>query len=124
MDQGEKIFILAGWLKRGGLERFVALQDAAMRHLLLFQALMTIRADAMDQLPALPVLLFGVETFHLGVVSLERYQGIIEGPARAAKRKVERAWPGRQAHWPVRCRQAISVSMRRSRRHKPQLAMG
>ena len=65
-----------------------------MRHLLLFQALMTIRADAMGQLSALPVLLFGVETFHLGVVSLERYQEIIEGPARAAKREVEGAWPG------------------------------
>ena len=64
----------------------MALQDAAMRHLLLFQALMTIRPDAMGQLPALPVLLFGVETFHLGVVSLERYQEIIEDPARPSAR--------------------------------------
>jgi WD40 repeat protein len=92
IDQGEELFTVAEEPER---ERFVAVLVATLRQPLPLQALMTIRADAMGQLQALPALLNSIETFPLGVMSLERYREIIEGPARVAGLQVEGAFVAR-----------------------------
>ncbi|MEB3260023.1 MAG: TIR domain-containing protein [Cyanobacteriota bacterium] len=95
IDQAEELFTVAETDER---ERFVAMLATALRHPLPIQALMTIRADAMDALQALTSLLPSLETLPLGSLSLERYREIIEGPARVAGLAVDPAFVARAIH--------------------------
>ncbi len=95
IDQGEELFTVAEAAER---ERFVAVLAAALQPPLPLQAVMTIRADAVGSLQALPELVKSLDTLPLGPLSLERYREIIEGPARVAGLKVEPAFVERAIH--------------------------
>ncbi|MFN7631161.1 MAG: AAA family ATPase, partial [Cyanobacteriota bacterium] len=95
IDQGEELFTVAEAAER---ERFVAVLAAALQPPLPLQAVMTIRADAMGSLQALPELVNSLDTMPLGPLSLERYREIIEGPARVAGLRVEPAFVDRAIH--------------------------
>ncbi len=89
IDQAEELFTVAEATER---QRFVEVLAAVLQPPLQLQALMTIRADAMDCLQAIPELVNSLETLPLGPLSLERYREIIEGPARVAGLKADRAF--------------------------------
>ena len=95
IDQAEEVFTVAEAAER---ERFVAVLAALLQPPLPLQAVMTIRADAMGSLQALPALVNTLDTLPLGPLSLERYREIIEGPARVAGLKVEPAFVERAIH--------------------------
>ena len=95
IDQAEELFTVAEAAER---ERFVAVLAAALQPPLPMQAVMTIRADAMGSLQALPELVNSLDTLPLGPLSLERYREIIEGPGRVAGLKVEGAFVERAIH--------------------------
>ena len=95
IDQGEELFTVAEAAER---DRFVAVLAAALQPPLPLQAVMTIRADAMGSLQALPELVNNLDTVPLGPLSLDRYREIIEGPARVAGLKVEPAFVERAIH--------------------------
>ncbi|MEY4808930.1 MAG: hypothetical protein RLZZ206_3319 [Cyanobacteriota bacterium] len=95
IDQAEELFTVAEAAER---ERFVAVLAAALQPPLPLQAVMTIRADAMGSLQALPELVNSLDTLPLGPLSLERYREIIEGPGRVAGLKVEPGFVDRAIH--------------------------
>ena len=95
IDQAEELFTVAEAAER---ERFVAVLAAVLQLPLPLQAVMTIRADAMGSLQALPALVNTLDTLPLGPLSLDRYREIIEGPARVAGLKVEPAFVDRAIH--------------------------
>ena len=95
IDQAEELFTVAEPAER---QRFVAVLASALQPPLPLQAVMTIRADAMGSLQALPELVNIFETLPLGPLSLERYREIIEGPGRVAGLKVEPAFVERAIH--------------------------
>jgi hypothetical protein len=78
IDQGEELFAWADSHERDGFVRFLA---AVLSPSLPVQVLMTIRADAMASLQALPSLAGTLETLPIGPLSIDRYREIIEGPA-------------------------------------------
>lgn len=88
IDQGEELFTVAEEQER---QRFLGVMAAALSQPLPLLALMTIRADAMGALQALPTLANTFETLPLGPLSIERYREIIEGPARVVGLTVEPA---------------------------------
>ncbi|MFN9619031.1 MAG: TIR domain-containing protein [Synechococcaceae cyanobacterium] len=95
IDQAEEVFTVSEAAER---ERFVAVLAALLQPPLPLQAVMTIRADAMGSLQALPALVNTLDTLPLGPLSLDRYREIIEGPARVAGLKVEPAFVERAIH--------------------------
>jgi hypothetical protein len=95
IDQGEELFTVAEAAER---QRFVAVLAAALQPSLPLQAVMTIRADAMGSLQALPELGKSLDPMPLGPLSLDRYREIIEGPGRVAGLKVEPAFVERAIH--------------------------
>lgn len=95
IDQGEELFTVAEATER---ERFVGVLSTLLDSTLPLQAVMTIRADAMGSLQALPQLVNRFEALPLGPLSLERYREIIEGPARVAGLKAEPAFVERAIH--------------------------
>jgi predicted chitinase len=95
IDQAEELFTVA---EAGERKRFVDVLAAVLHPPLPLQAVMTIRADAMGSLQALPELVNNLETLPLGPLSLERYREIIEGPARVAGLRVEPAFVERGIH--------------------------
>lgn len=92
IDQGEELFTVGEEQER---QRFLDVLAAALTHPIPLQALMTIRADAMGALQALPHLANTFETLPLGPLSIERYREIIEGPARVVGLTVEPAFVDR-----------------------------
>jgi len=95
IDQAEELFTVAEPAER---ERFAAVLAAMLQPPLPLQAVMTIRADAMGALQALPELVNSLDALPLGPLSLDRYREIIEGPARVAGLKVEPAFVERAIH--------------------------
>jgi hypothetical protein len=95
IDQAEELFTVAEPAER---ERFAAVLAAILQPPLPLQAVMTIRADAMGALQALPELVNSLDALPLGPLSLDRYREIIEGPARVAGLKVEPAFVERAIH--------------------------
>jgi hypothetical protein len=95
IDQAEELFTVAEPAER---ERFVAVLAAVLQPPLPLQAVITIRADAMGSLQALPELVNSLDTVPLGPLSLDRYREIIEGPARVAGLKVEPTFVERAIH--------------------------
>jgi len=95
IDQAEELFTVADAAER---QRFVAVLAAALQPPQPFQAVITIRADAMDSLQCLPELGNSMDTLPLGPLSIDRYREIIEGPARVAGLKVEPAFVERAIH--------------------------
>jgi hypothetical protein len=89
IDQAEELFTVAEEQER---ERFLEVLAAALSQPLPVQALMTIRADAMGSLQALPALVNTLETQPLGPLSMDRYREIIEGPARVVGLTAESAF--------------------------------
>lgn len=89
IDQGEELFTQAEAEEKQG---FLTVLGAALSQPMPFQAVMTIRADAMGELQQVPALVNRFETLPLGPLSLERYREIIEGPARVGGLSVEPAF--------------------------------
>ncbi|MCX5931121.1 MAG: toll/interleukin-1 receptor domain-containing protein, partial [Cyanobacteria bacterium] len=89
IDQGEELFTVAEEQER---ERFLEVLAAAVSQPLPLQALMTIRADAMGSLQAVPALANTLEMLPLGPLSMDRYREIIEGPARVVGLTAESAF--------------------------------
>ncbi len=95
IDQGEELFTLADVAER---ERLTAVLATLLQQTLPVQVVITIRADAMGSLQAMPQLVNGLETMPLGPLSLAHYRQIIEGPARVAGFRVEEAFVDRAIH--------------------------
>jgi hypothetical protein len=79
IDQAEELFTVAEAVER---QRFVAVLAAALHQPVPLQAVMTIRADGMASLQALPELVNSLDVLPLVPLSPHRYREIIEGPAR------------------------------------------
>ena len=77
LDQAEELFTVAEPAQR---ERFVAVLAAILQPPLPLQAVMTIRADAMGALQALPELVTSLDALPLGPLSLDRYREIADPP--------------------------------------------